>query len=187
MARNSILCALVTAALLLTATPAVGAPIAKGHFHDVVTEHIDDLCGVEGQLDRDASGSFLFNARGQDKVGYFRESLRETLVWTNLETGKSFTEVFTAASRDAEVSDNGDGTLTILVRASGGYHSFDSDGKLFLRDPGTTWILLLIDEGGTPDDPLDDVLTVLNTVKESTGLNELEGHDFCEDFLAVTG
>jgi hypothetical protein len=53
MACSSILCAFVTAALLVTASPAVAAPIEKGHFHDDFTEPIADLCGVEGLLDTD--------------------------------------------------------------------------------------------------------------------------------------
>jgi hypothetical protein len=119
-------------------------------------------------------------------VGYFRDAVHGTLVWTNLETGKTFTEVFAAASREITVTDNGDGTLTVVVQAAGGYHSYDSDGKHFLRDPGMTRFVLLFDDSGTPDDPEDDVVTFVDVVKESTGLNELEGHDFCEDFLAVT-
>ncbi|HSV37367.1 MAG TPA: hypothetical protein VLI04_01285 [Nocardioidaceae bacterium] len=180
--HSSILLAFVTTALVCAGGPAVAAPVESGHFHDVFTEAIPDLCGVEGQLDNDVSGSFTFNPR----TGLYRESVHGTVVWTNLETGKTFTEAFTANSRDVAFTDNGDGTFTILVYAAGGYHSFDSDGKIFLRDPGTTRFTLLLDDNGTPEDFEDDFVTFLDTVKESTGLNELEGHDFCEDFLTVT-
>lgn len=174
MAPRGILCAIVTAALLLPAGPAAAAPVESGHFHDVFIEPIPDLCGVEGQLDHDVKGNFTFNS----STGRYRDSVQGTFVWTNLETGRSFTEIFNTSSRDIEVTDNGDGTLTVLVQASGGYRSLDSNGKLFLRDPGMIRLRILVLEDGEVE--------VLDIVKESTGLDELEGRDFCEDFHLVT-
>jgi hypothetical protein len=57
-------------------------------------------------------------------------------VTTNLETGGTFTNVFTSNRRDHRIVDNGDGTITITVFASGGSRFYDANGKLVLRDPG---------------------------------------------------
>ena len=48
---------------------------------------------------------------------------------TNLETGGTLTNVFTANSRDHSIVDNGDGTITITTFASGGSRFYDAAGK----------------------------------------------------------
>ncbi len=65
-------------------------------------------------------GNFLFNQRGSSPFPYYRESVRGTIVWTNLNTGGTFTNVLTANSRDHTIVDHGDGTITITSFASGG-------------------------------------------------------------------
>jgi hypothetical protein len=75
------------------------------------------------------------------------------------------------------VTDNGDGTLTILVMGTGNAVAFDEDGKAIARNPGQIPFELLIDNGGTPQDPSDDeFLADLGVVFGSTGRND----DFCE-------
>ena len=77
-------------------------------------------------------------------------------------------------------------TLTILALATGNSQWFDASGKLLFADPGQTRYELLIDHGGTPADPEDDTfLEDLGVVKGSTGRNDLEGHDFCDDLHLV--
>jgi hypothetical protein len=51
----------------------------------------------------------------------------------------------------------GDGTLTILVLATGSDRWLDSDGKLLFANPGQIRFEILIDHNGTPSDPSDDV------------------------------
>jgi hypothetical protein len=174
------------ASLALLATPATGAPVDKGTYHDVFSEPVEDLCGVPGEHDADYQGRYVAVNRGGG-LTYYGDSYRNVDVWRNLETGKTFTEVNVGTSRDADVTDNGDGTLTIRIKASGSYRSYDSNGKVFLRDPGQIQFEILVDNGGTPEDPFDDeFLEFLGTVRDSTGRNDLEGRDFCEDFHLVT-
>jgi len=46
----------------------------------------------------------------------------------------------------------------------------------------------VIDHAGTQSDPSDDeILEFLGVVKPSTGVNDLDGRDFCEDIETFIG
>ena len=182
--RSGLLIAVLTiAGTVLASTPAFARPIEKGHFHDVFTSEVYDCEGTPAQDDVDVSGNFLGNLRGSSPFPYFRESVHGTVVTTNLDTGGTFTQVFTANSRDHTIVDNGDGTITITVAASGGTRLYDTDGNLVLKDPGHIRFAFDIDYNGTPGDPSDDteVPDSFRIVKESTGRNDTEGRNFCDD------
>jgi hypothetical protein len=179
----------IAAGVTLAAAGSVfAAPIERGSFHDKDSETFVDFCGDLDMIHSwDISGTFLAVARGSTGLVHFRDSVRGTDVWTNTETGRSYTQKWTANSRDLKVTDNGDGTLTILVQASGGARFYDGDGKLVLRDPGLVRFEILVDHNGTPSDPSDDKeIEFLGIVKGSTGLNETEGRDFCDDIILFT-
>jgi hypothetical protein len=185
-------CALAVSGALIAiggagaAVPASAAPLERGTFHDVFSE-VRDECGLTVLFEEDIRGSFLVNTRGADGLVYFSATVHGTQSWTNLATGKSYSTVFDFADRDHKVTDNGDGTLTILFAPAGGQKWLGPDGKWVFREPGTIRFAILVDHGGTPDDPSDDeFLADLGLVKESTGLNETEGRDFCEDLVEFT-
>ena len=137
--RRSVIAFLITGlavASLVASTPANAQPIDKGHFHDVFTSDPYLCDGTPAQDSGDVSGNFVFNQRGSSPFPYYRESVHGTVVTTNLETGGTYTNVFTANSKDQTIVDNGDGTITITVFASGGSRFYDTNGKLVLRDPG---------------------------------------------------
>src|SRR6266540_2943991 len=127
---------LVIAGTMLTGTAATARPIEKGHFHDVFTGDVYDCDGIPAQDSGDVSGNFVFNQRGSSPFPYYRESIHGTVGTTNLETGGTLTNVFTSNSRDHSIVDNGDGTITITVFASGGSRFYDATGKFVFRDPG---------------------------------------------------
>ena len=129
-----VVAALAIAGTVLVGTPATAAPIDKGHFHDVFTDFYD-CNGTPAHDSGDVSGNFTFNQRGASPFPYYRESVHGTVVTTNLDTGGTYTNVFTANSRDHNIVDNGDGTITITIFASGGARYYDTDGKLVLKDP----------------------------------------------------
>jgi hypothetical protein len=185
MRRRSVLLAtsLTIGATVLASTSAFAKPIEKGHFHDVFISDVYDCDGTPAQDSVDVSGNFLGNLRGSSPFPYFRESARGTVVTTNLDTGGTFTQVFTASNRDHTIVDNGDGTITITVAASGGFRAYDSDGNFVLSDPGHVRFAFDIDYQGTPGDPSDDteVPDSFRIVKESTGRNDTQGRDFCDD------
>jgi hypothetical protein len=81
------------------------------------------------------------------------------------------------------VTDNGDGTLTILVLSTGNIAVFGPDGKALTRNPGQVRLSFDVDHAGTPTDPTDDVNIEdsFRLVKESTGRTD----DFCAAVLPV--
>ena len=154
--RRSVIAFLITglaAASLVASTPANAQPIDKGHFHDVSTSDPYDCDGTLAQDSVDVSGNFVFNQRGSSPFPYYRESVHGTVVTTNLETGGTYTNVFTANTRDHTIVDNGDGTITITDFASGSSRFYDTDGNFVLKDPGQTRTAVDIDYNGTPGDP----------------------------------
>ena len=179
---------LAVAGTMLTSTPATARPIDKGHFQDIFTSDVYDCDGTPAQDSGDVSGNFVFNQRGSSPFPYYRESVRGTVVTTNLATGGTYTNVFTANGRDHTIVDNGDGTITITVFASGGSRFYDADGKLVLKDPGQFRFAFDIDYNGTPGDPGDDVEVPdsFRVVRSSTGNSDFSDRDFCADLVAFT-
>jgi hypothetical protein len=173
---------------VLTVGGAAAKPLEHGRFHDVSSQVIEDFCGdLTVREDVDVRGTFLFNPRGRDGILYFIEHQHGFISWTNLATGKSLTSVFRTVSKDLKITANGDGTYTILVLATGGGKINGPDGKLLFSDAGQVRFEVLIDFAGTPTDPSDDVfLEDLGLVKGSTGTNDTEGRDFCEDMHEFT-
>ena len=184
--RSSI--ALVVLGVLASAAVADAAPLERGSFNDAGSETLADLCGDLDVLHSwEVSGSYLGVARGSDRLVHFRDSVRGTDVWTNPDTGKSLTMKWTTNSRELKVTDNGDGTLTIISQGSGGARFYDGDGKLVLRDPGLIRWEVLVDHAGTPSNPYDDqFIEFLGIVKGSTGRNDTQDRDFCEDIILFT-
>jgi len=179
---------LAVAGAVVVGTPASARPIDKGHFHDVFTSDVYDCDGIAAQDSGDVSGNFVFNQRGSSPFPYYRESIHGTVVTTNLETGGTFTNVFASNSRDHSIVDNGDGTITITVFASGGSRFYDANGKLVLRDPGQIRFAFDIDYNGTPGDPSDDVEVPdsFRIVRPSTGNSDFSERDFCADLAEFT-
>lgn len=191
MKARQLLAALVTAVLTIgfTTSAALARPLERVHFHDVTSEVLEDFCGdLTVRIDEDVRGSFLLNAHGPDGLAYGSEKVRGTQVITNLANDKTLTQIFSVLQKDLRVTDNGDGTLTILVLATGSSKVYGPDGKLLFSDPGQIRFEILIDHGGTPTDPSDDeFLEFLGLVKGSTGRNDLQDRDFCSDIHEFIG
>jgi hypothetical protein len=168
--------------------PATAAPLDREHFRGTSSEVVEDFCGLTVRIDDEFHGTFLFNFHGPDGLGYALETFHVTSSVTNLANDKTFTQVFNTVIKDLKVTDNGDGTLTVLVMATGITKVYGPDGEFLFMDPGQIRFEILIDHGGTPTDPSDDVfLEDLGVVKGSTGRNDLEGRDFCDDIHEFIG
>lgn len=86
--------------------------------------------------------------------------------------------------KDLKITDNGDGTMTILVLATGNAAAYGEDGKAIARNPGQVRYEVLIDYGADIADPSDDeFLKFLGEVKGSTGRSD----DFCSAVLPIIG
>ena len=178
---------LVVASLVTSSAPAAAEVIEHEHFHDVSSAVVDPFCGdLRVRIDTDLQGTLLVKTQGPDGLVYFLESLHGTVSFTNLATGKSFTNVLNLINKDLKVTDNGDGTLTVLTMSTGSVKNYGPDGEFLFNDPGQIRVEFLIDHGGTPTDPEDDVVLDETLVKGSTGRNDTEGRDFCEDLHMFT-
>lgn len=186
-----LLATLVAAVLTVgfTTSVALARPLDKVHFHDVTSEVVEDFCGdLTVRIDEDTRGAFLFNTHGRAGLAYASERVHGTQVITNLANDKTFTQTFSVVTKDLKVTDNRDGTLTILVLATGSSKVYGPDGKLLFNDPGQIRFEVLIDHGGTPTDPSDDeFVEFLGLVKGSTGRNDLQDRDFCADIHEFIG
>ena len=181
----SVVAAVAAASSLSVAGLAQARPLEKGTFHGEFNDVTAGFCGAEGltvQSDFVVDGRFLVNARGRDGLPYYMENVQFTRVDTNLANGKFVTSRSTVTEKDLKVIDNGDGTLTILVLATGNAVLYGMDGKALARNPGQVRYELLVDHNGTPTDPADDeLLEFLGFVKESTGRSD----DFCAAAVAA--
>jgi hypothetical protein len=172
--------AVLTAAMvaLAMAAPVAAAPLEQGTFHDEFSFVDSDFCGagLEVRFDVVVDGQFLVTRRGRDGLVYFMEHIHRTDTVTNLANGRTITDDERTVSKDVHVIDNGDGTLTVVVLATGNFTIYGEDGRAIARNPGQIRFELLIDHGGTPGDPSDDVELEFTLVKESTGRSD----DACE-------
>jgi hypothetical protein len=169
------------AAAVALAAPVVAAPLDRGtyHFEDTFTD--PDFCGagLEVQIEIVVDGRFMFNQRGRTAAFNSQEHRHET--FTNVANGRWIYDDFRVLANDIRVTDNGDGTITVLTMATGPFTLYDSAGKPIARNSGQIRDRLLLDYNGTLLDPSDDVLLDVERVKESTGTND----DFCEAALAA--
>ena len=128
-------------------------------------------------------GRFLFNLRGPGTAPYYLERVKATIVVTG-EDGDWVKQVYGVLEKDLKITVNDDGTLTILVLATGPSTLYDSTGKAIARDPGQVRFELLVAYGEDLSDPSDDeFLDFLGVVKPSTGRSD----DFCTAAVQVLG
>lgn len=170
--------------LVLVLAGAAAAAEARQVFRETIHDEreivLEDFCGVPGltvELTSVLDMRVHVVPHGRAGLAYFLQHGVTREVLHNPATGKSLTSVATVTDKDMRVTETGDGTLTILVLATGNAVLYGPDGKAIARNPGQTRFEILVDDGGTPTDPWDDeFLGRLGTVKESTGRND----DFCE-------
>jgi hypothetical protein len=180
MRRRSIAVALpVTLAAVLAATPAAAAT-APEHFSSSDSFVLEDFSGsgLSVQLDVDARGTFVGNTRGAAGLFYGQSMVRQTLTFTNLANDLSISYVGHFVNKDQRVTDNGDGTLTILVLSAGGQRVLAGSQQL-QGSGGSMTYEVLIDHAGTPSDPSDDEFL------ETLGAVRGEFTDSCPQVLDV--
>lgn len=164
-------------AALVLATAASAGKAFKETFVEEETILLEDFCDVPGldvELVSTAEVTVHAVPHGSDGLIHFHSQTRRTDVFTA--NGASVTGELRVIERDLHVTDNGDGTLTIVNFGTGNIVLYDEAGNVIARDPGQTRVEFLVDHAGTPTDPEDDVfLEFLGVLKESTGRTD----DFC--------
>jgi len=183
----AVVAAMATAITMSLATPASARVLEKGTFHNEGSFRQRNFCdqpGLTVRTDFVVDGTFMIRTRGKDQIPYYSEHGDLKAVITNVATGEYVTQVEHVLDKDQRITDNGDGTFTILVLATGNSVVYDSTGKAIARNPGQIRFEILIDNGGTPQDPTDDeFLDFLGVVKGSTGRSD----DFCTAVVGAIG
>ena len=174
-----------TAAIALAATASAGGQLFREPIDENELRVEEDFCGVDGLTVEFAGhrvGTVHAVPHGRDGLPYFGFNYKQTEVITNLANDNFVTATATVRDKDQRVTDNGDGTLTVLVLATGNATLYGPDGKAIARNPGQIRFEILVDHGGTPADPSDDEeLEFLGEVKGSTGRTD----DYCAAALPV--
>lgn len=165
------------AVLAAVAVPvaAAGAGVAfHDRFHDEGADEIENFCGEAGlTVQHTFSLDMFVNVvpHGPNGWDYFLSHG----VWTDTYTsgGNTVTAVANVTEKDQQITDNGDGTLTIVVLATGNATAYGPDGKAIARDPGQLRFVIYIDADGN--------LTFGDVIKGSTGRSD----DFCDAAVAA--
>lgn len=179
------LAALLVVIPLALSGPAEARPILNEKYRVPYSLVFHDFCGRPGLTVTDIgfnAGKVLANTHGTSGLAYFLEHIREKGTVTNVANGRSVTYTNVATIKDMRVTDNGDGTLTILIMATGNSVAYGTDGKAIARNPGQIRDEILIDNAGTPLDPFDDeFLAYIRSVRSSTGRND----DWCAAMVSA--
>ena len=176
--RLGVLLVLAGAAAAMVPAAAGAGPVFRETIHDEFEFVDDDFCdaGLTVEVARVVDIRVHAVPHRRDGLVYFLQHGVQTDVLTNLANGRSLTSFVRVIEKDLRVTDNGDGTLTVLILATGNAALYDESGKAIARDPGQIRLELLIDHGGTPNDPSDDEVLAEELVKSSTGRSD----DVCE-------
>jgi hypothetical protein len=119
----------------------VTARIAEGPDEGTSASLEADVATRTAVAELDVGDDIVLNDAGPevdaaDGLGYGLEHLRINNVDANTANGNAVTEQVTTVFKDLRVTDNGDGTVTILVLATGNTVVRGPDGKAIARNPG---------------------------------------------------
>jgi hypothetical protein len=173
------------AAPVVGVSPASAAPPVFDEETVSFVNHIDDYCGVSG-LSVVAAGTFHDSLKirtTRSGVEYFLEHISVDQVVTGVATGVSVRIKTAYLSKDLKITDNGDGTTTIISLLTGPSSVYGPDGKAIARDPGQSRFKTVISDAGTPNDPTDDFEVSFERIKGSTGRTD----DYCAAIVPVIG
>lgn len=182
----------VTAAALAgLALPVIGtgaASAAPSHwetYHDEWFAEVSFCSGPALTISEQgfADGRFRTTTRGSDGLSYDVDRASFTNVWTNVATGEYATQVGSYQGGTHQVTDNSDGTLSVVIQYTRNLVIYNQDGQRISQDTGLFAFELLFDHAGTPADPSDDVLLEQVGTDRNTGLTA----DLCEVLVEAIG
>src|SRR6185503_2209211 len=98
-----------------------------------VAEDFCDVAGLTVSFHAVVDGRFRVNTKGSDGLVYFAENTTVDNTYTNVDTGNVVTEHVRVLGKDLSVTDNGDGTLTVIQLSTGNATVYDSSGTAIGR------------------------------------------------------
>jgi hypothetical protein len=153
--------------------------LETGEFTEEFHFVAEGFCGVPDltvTIDTVVEGRFSAKIHGSQlgELVYITDHLDVTRTFTSEHgTAIGFDRVM---NHDLTVTDNGNGTLSIVILSTGNATLYGEDGKAIGRNPGQVRSLLIVDHNGTPGDPRDDEFVSEELIFGSTGRSD----DFCE-------
>ena len=175
--RAAVLACAATA--LLATGPAQGAVGDSTTEAIGFTETVNKFCGVNGLrvlVEGTGSVTYRLDARGADGDVFYAERVVIDIVYTNVKTDAFVTSHENSTFRDVKISENPDGTYTVVYFGTGNAVVYDSSGTAIGRNPGQMRWEVVVDLNGTPEDFEDDEVISEEVILGSTGRND----DFCE-------
>jgi hypothetical protein len=166
------------AAGMVVAGPSQGTPLESGSEEIEFTEVVNKFCDTNGLRVRiEGSGTLTYRlaTRGPDGNVFYAEHLDAELVITNVRNGKFIVSRENSSFRDLHVTENADGTYTVVYFGTGNAVVYDSSGTAIGRNPGQSRFEAVLDLNGTPEDPDDDEVISEELILGSTGRSD----DFC--------
>ena len=142
------------------------------------TETIDDFCDVPGftvEAEFVIDATFSLKSHGRDGLLFYTQHTTSSQTTTNPANNLSVVDKTRVLNKDLHVTDNGDGTITIVFLVTGRSTLYGPDGSAIARDPGQVRFEVVVDYGGTPTDLSDDVELSFTLIKGSTGRSD----DYC--------
>ncbi len=178
--------ALGTIVLTFSLAPvAPAAAAAPEEFTFDNTFAVDFLnCGEAAHADVHETGTGKIRF-GNNGFAYFWVKWEGHVTLTRTSTHKAVTLEASFIDRDAKITDNGDGTITIVAHSIINERDYAPDGTLGLRTVGRETAVFVIDLNGTPAN-FDDDEEVSSEFVSFTGRDDREDTDFCDWYLAVT-
>lgn len=181
----AIAAAALAAVTLVPAAVADHHPVLENeHFMGTYThveQDIGECLDLPFQLQHDGTfnSKVRFMLRGSDPWGYGSITATGRDVYMNVETGATMRGSWNIREADQTITDNGDGTITIVSALFNrtAYHAPSGAliGTDVLRTTGT-WVIAT---QGTPD-PSDDVIVSEEIEAPTGGARTLDGRDLCD-------
>lgn len=165
--------------VLVAGSPATARVIERGEIHQRFSGVDENFCGagLAVAFGFKVDGRYQVKTRGRDGVGYYMDHVRVVAEFTDLATGKTAKDIQpNTLSKDLKVTDNGDGTLTLIVLLTGGARTYGDDGKLIAKNDGQVRFRIVVDA-----ETFEELSREL--IFGSTGTND----DFCTAVLTDWG
>ena len=138
------------ATAVLVASPASAAVMVSESYEFPYSQVTEDFCGVEGltvEQSGTATGQFRLIARGPNGYEYAGDTAKFSDTYTNVATGESVTQVGLYNGRaPLSITDNGDGTLTVIMQFAGIATTYDADGSRIAHTAALLRVEFLFDE-----------------------------------------
>jgi hypothetical protein len=161
------------------ASPASARIVDAGPIHDEFTFTDPDFCGTGMAVDLAGTvdGRYQVNSRRSGGPEYYLEKTTVVVVYTDQASGQQATDIQpNTINKDLHLTDNGDGTLTIIALLTGGDRTYGDSGKLIASNSGQVRFRIVYDY-------VHDVELSNDLIFGSTGTND----DFCEAVLTDWG